>query len=449
MLAVAVLMRDPGDAKTRLRSVLDDAAREHLARSLFENTLRFFNGYEPAGLLAVVTPSPVIERLALSVGAEVLIDDGADGINGAASIAAAWALERGADRLLLMHADIPSLARNELDSLLAASLAHAVVIGASSDGGTNALLVSPPDAIPFRFGPGSAGKHEAAACQAGLSCAKLLLDNLSHDVDTPEDLARTQRPDIRLFAVPGIPEIAEGDDIGAIILAAIERNAERIEPGDVVAVAQKIVSKSEGRLRALDDYVPSAEALKIAGEIGKDARKVEAILQESQGVMRMRRQAPEGLLITRHRLGWICANAGIDQSNLGDGKEGMLLLLPEDPDASARRIRQSLEKAAMGPVGVVVTDTFGRPWRHGLVNVAIGVAGVPAVVDWNTRTDAYGRALNSTVPAFADEIAAATGLLMRKDGGLPVVVVRGLCWRVDEDSTANALLRQQEKELFL
>jgi coenzyme F420-0:L-glutamate ligase/coenzyme F420-1:gamma-L-glutamate ligase len=358
----------------------------------------------------------------------------------------------------VIHADIPTLVEEEVAALVAAGAESAVVIAESVDGGTNALLLSPPDAIGFHFGPNSAAAHAAAARAARLSVAKLTLPFLSRDLDTPDDLSA--RPDLiaasfepagqfTAFAVPGVPEVRAGDDLGALIADALSHSGHDLQAGDIVVVAQKIVSKSEGRLRQLAEFAPSAKALEIAGAIGKDARKVEAILSESVEVLRAVKSGPDGLIITRHRNGWICANAGIDESNLGEGAEAMLLLLPEDADRSARTIRAGLEKRHGGPVGVVVTDTFGRPWRQGLVNIAIGVAGVPAIVDWIGRTDAYGRALKATLPAFADEVAAAAGLLMQKDAGTPVVVVRDLRWADNQAASARDVLRPIAQELFL
>ena len=159
---------------------------------------------------------------------------------------------------------------------------------------------------------------------------------------------------------------------------------------------------------------------------------------------------PDGLIITRHRNGWICANAGIDESNLGAGREGMLLLLPEDADRSARAIRAALERTSgRRPLGVVVTDTFGRPWRQGLVNIAIGLAGVPAIVDWAGRGDAWGRTLKATMPALADELAAAAGILMQKDAQTPVIIIKGIKWNDDPNTSAKHVLRQKTQELFL
>lgn len=218
---------------------------------------------------------------------------------------------------------------------------------------------------------------------------------------------------------------------------------------DILVIAQKIVSKAEGRFRHLDDFTPSQRALELARQTGKDARKVEAILSESTDVLRAVNYPPEGLIVSRHRHGWICANAAIDESNVGpDQPDGTMLLLPEDPDCSARGIRAALEAVHDAPIGVIVSDTFGRPWRQGLVNIAIGTAGVPMIDDWVGCTDAYGRTLHATQPAFADEVTAMAGLLMGKSHGRPAVVVRGLEWQVAQDASARQILRPLKQELF-
>lgn len=448
-LAIAILMKDPEQAKTRLGEALDADARERLALAMFENTLAYFSRAHGGRRLGVVTPSPRIAAIARSHGAEAL-EEGEGGINRAAACAARWALASGASSLLIIHADIPTLSDRELGAVLEAGGPNVAVIAESVDGGTNALLVSPPDAMPFRFGSNSAGAHEEAARSAGLRAVRLKLPFLSRDLDTPDDLRAFQRAaGLSAFAVSGIPEVRAGDDLADLIGDALQRAGMALEDGDVVAVAQKIVSKSEGRMRPLSDFTPSPRAIEIAQDIGKDPRKVEAILSESVEVLRARRQPPDGLLITRHRNGWICANAGIDESNLGQSLEGMLLLLPEDADRSARLIRAGLERRFGCAPGVVVTDTFGRPWRQGLVNIAIGVAEVPAVVDWAGRADANGRMLKATLPAFADEVSAASGLLMQKDAGQPVVVLRGLRWTGRPEASARDVLRPLSQELFL
>ena len=453
---VAILMKDPDRAKTRLRPALSGDARERLALTMFENTLAFFLRLRDGAGVGVVTPSPRVAEIARAQGAEAILEDGEGGINEAAAQAARWAVAKGAAALLVVHADVPTLVEDEVAALLEAARSNAVVIAESVDGGTNALLLSPPDAIDFRFGPHSAAAHAAGATAAGLRQARLRLPFLSRDLDTPDDLrahflapGRGAGAQLTAFAVPGIPEIGAGDDVAVSILEAMSLGESALRPGDIVVVAQKIVSKSEGRLRRLSDFTPSPRALEIAEAIGKDARKVEAILSESTEILRAVRSGPDGLIITRHRNGWICANAGIDESNLGEGMESMLLLLPEDADRSAQTIRAGLESRCDGPIGVIVTDTFGRPWRQGLVNIAIGVAGVPAIVDWAGRVDAYGRALKATLPAFADEVAAAAGLLMQKDAGTPVVVVRDLRWRDSAEASARDVLRPIAQELFL
>jgi len=252
---------------------------------------------------------------------------------------------------------------------------------------------------------------------------------------------------LRMFALPGIPEIRKGDDLAALIAQGMSACHEQWQTGDIVVIAQKVVSKAEGRTRRLADITPTARALEIAAQSGKDARKVQAILDESTDIVRVAAFPPDGLVIARHRDGWVCANAAIDESNVGE--DDVLLLLPESPDGSARRIADALQASADVSVGVVITDTFGRAWRRGLVNVAIGVANVPAMISWIGQPDAYGRTLHVSEPAFADEIAAATGLLMGKDSGTPVMIVRGLVWDVDVLANAKQLVRPKKEDLFL
>lgn len=453
-VAIAILMKDPAAAKTRLSPILANDAREKLALLLFENTLQFFMRTRTGEPIGVVTASRETAAIGKKYGASIIEETAQGNINAAAGCASAWATNIGATSLLVVHADIATLVDEEIDRLLAARERCSVAIGVSADGGTNALLLTPPNAIPFRYGPNSAKAHEAAARQSGRSCEKLQFAYLSRDIDTPQDLrdhveAFHGPVEAECFAIATIPEIAAGDNLARLITEALARTNRGLAAGDIVVVAQKIVSKSEGRLVAAKQFQPSQQAIALAAEIGKDPYKIEAILSESSDVIRARRQPPDGLLITRHRHGWICANAGIDESNLGDGRDGMLLLLPEDPDASARTIRNGLEARYDAPIGVIVSDTFGRPWRNGLVNIAIGTAGVPAIVDWACRTDAYGRGLKATLPAFADEVAAAAGLLMQKDAGLPVIVLRGLKWQPIAGSSARDVLRPVTQELFL
>jgi coenzyme F420-0:L-glutamate ligase/coenzyme F420-1:gamma-L-glutamate ligase len=243
--------------------------------------------------------------------------------------------------------------------------------------------------------------------------------------------------------LPGIPLIRNGDELAEIISVAIDEAA--IDPafGDVLVIAQKIVSKAEGRCLHLSAFAPSAEAYRLARIVGKDPRHVEAILSESTEIIR----ATEGVLIVVHRLGFVMANAGIDQSNVGDsGQE--ILLLPRDPDATCARLKAELDARYKADLGIIINDSFGRPWRNGVVGVAIGAAGVPALQSLVGTPDLYGRALRITEVALADELAAAASLVMGQSAeGLPVVHVRGFA-ATGQNSNAAALIRPKERDLF-
>lgn len=239
---------------------------------------------------------------------------------------------------------------------------------------------------------------------------------------------------IQLLPVTGLPEIREGDDLAALI---VERSG--LEDGDVVVVAQKAVSKVEGRVVRIDELEPSAKARELAGE-ERDPREVEAVLREAKRIVRER--GPLVIAETRH--GFICASAGVDHSNAPE--PGVLVLLPLDPDASARRLRSRLRELAGTVVGVVVTDSFGRPFRQGTTDVAIGIAGLPAFVDLRGTTDRIGYVLRSSRVAIADEIAAAADLARGKAEGVPVVIVRGL--RLDGDGSAREIVIEPELDLF-
>ena len=235
-----------------------------------------------------------------------------------------------------------------------------------------------------------------------------------------------------------------GDDVAGLLLAALDRAGLALRDGDVVAIAQKIVSKAEGRLVDLAEVEPGERARQLAGQTDKDPRLVELILRESDEVSRVR----PGVIIVRHRLGFTSANAGIDRSNVGPGGEERVLLLPVDPDASAHRIRDLFIAERGATVGVVITDSHGRPFRLGTVGVAIGVAGLPALWDRRGETDRYGYRLQHTDVGVADEIAAAAGLLMGQAAeGQPAVLLRGLRLPV-VDGRASDLLRPKEMDLY-
>jgi coenzyme F420-0:L-glutamate ligase/coenzyme F420-1:gamma-L-glutamate ligase len=247
--------------------------------------------------------------------------------------------------------------------------------------------------------------------------------------------------EIRLIGLEGIPEIKSGDVLACHITEAASRSRVALEKDDVLVVCQKIVSKSEGRLVRLDDVVPSPFACSLALMRSIDARMTELILRESRRIVRMN----ERVIITETHHGLICANAGVDCSNVPD--KGWVALLPQDPDASALRLRQDLALRLGVELAVIISDTFGRPWREGLTNVAIGLAGINPLNDFRLQRDDFGRLLKATVLASADELATAAGLIMRKTNRLPVVLIKGFDFESGEHSTRE-LLRPVEQDLF-
>jgi coenzyme F420-0:L-glutamate ligase / coenzyme F420-1:gamma-L-glutamate ligase len=250
---------------------------------------------------------------------------------------------------------------------------------------------------------------------------------------------------LEILLLPGLPLIRGGDDLASLMAAALRAGGISPRVGDVLVVAQKIVSKAEGRLINLATIEPSAQAVAVAAKVDKDPRLVEVILSESVRIVRVRR----GLLIVEHRLGFIMANAGVDQSNVAPPEGGpWALLLPEDPDRSADTLRRQLARLTGVDIAVVINDSFGRPWRHGTTGVAIGAAGLPALLDLRGRRDLFGRQLEVSVVGFADEIAAAGSLLMgQADEAQPAVLVRGLRWSAPE-STAAGIVRSPDEDLF-
>jgi coenzyme F420-0:L-glutamate ligase / coenzyme F420-1:gamma-L-glutamate ligase len=251
--------------------------------------------------------------------------------------------------------------------------------------------------------------------------------------------------EVTIKALTGIKLVEPGDNLGAITVAAFAANGLSPKQGDVLVVAQKVVSKAEGRYVDVASVEPSARAIALGAELDKDPRFVEVVLGESKRVVRYR----PGLLIVEHRLGFVMANAGIDHSNVptDDGVE-RVLLLPLDPDGSAASLRQQVFEAFGVRIGVVISDSFGRPWRKGTVGIAIGAAGLPSMVDLRGQPDLFGRELLVTETGFADEIAAAAGLVMgQADEALPMVLVRGLSWSAPE-APAAALVRPAEHDLF-
>ena len=251
--------------------------------------------------------------------------------------------------------------------------------------------------------------------------------------------------ELRITALPDFPHVAAGDDLAAMTADALGRGGLQLHTDDVLVFAQKVVSKAEGRRIDLTTVTPGARALEIARTVQKDPRLVELVLRESRRIVR----AAKDVLIVEHRLGLIMANAGIDQSNVADPASGeYALLLPEDPDASAAGLRERLRELTGCAPGVVISDSFGRPWRVGTIGVAIGCAGVPATLDLRGSTDLFGRPLRVTVVGHADEVASAASIVMgQASEARPVALVRGLASR-EPAQPAAVLIRPQQQDLF-
>jgi coenzyme F420-0:L-glutamate ligase / coenzyme F420-1:gamma-L-glutamate ligase len=250
---------------------------------------------------------------------------------------------------------------------------------------------------------------------------------------------------LTITGLKGVPMVQPGDDLAAIALTAYAESGLVPADGDVLVLAQKIVSKAEDRVVDVAAVTPSPQAMALAAEVEKDPRLVEVILSESRRIVRHR----PNLMIAEHRRGWVMANAGIDHSNVApdDGRE-LVLLLPLDPDASAEALRRALSERTGKRIAVIISDSFGRPFRRGTVGIALGAAGLPAVIDWRGQPDLFGRTLEVTETGFADEIAAAASLVMgQADEAVPIALVRGLAWSAP-DAPAADLVRPAEHDLF-
>lgn len=250
---------------------------------------------------------------------------------------------------------------------------------------------------------------------------------------------------VQYVALPGIPRVEPGDDLARLIRQALATAELELERDDILVIAQKVVSKSEGRYVRLDDVQPSPVADELALRIGKDPRFVEVVLSESEQLVK----CGPNVMITAHRLGFVMANAGIDQSNIEHrAGEERVLLLPKDPDGTARKLKSALEGGSQLNLGVIINDSFGRPWRNGVVGVALGAAGVPSLLSQIGVPDMFGRAMRVTEIAIADEIASAASLMMGQAGqGLPIILVRGLKLE-GPTSPATALVRPKSQDMF-
>ncbi|HYL86053.1 MAG TPA: coenzyme F420-0:L-glutamate ligase [Candidatus Angelobacter sp.] len=258
--------------------------------------------------------------------------------------------------------------------------------------------------------------------------------------DSPAKKSPPTKPGLHLYRIPGLPEIRKGENLSRCIVEAAQKAGLRLEHGDILVVAQKIVSKAEGAGVRLKAVKPSAKALEHAARWNKDPRVVELVFRESRRILRSDRA-----LIVETRHGFVCANAGIDHSNVpGDD---VVTLLPKNPNRSAKKLMAALRKRTRKHIAVIISDTFGRPWRLGLINVAIGSAGLQVLRDLRGTRDRHGKPLTATVLAVADELAAAAGLLMGKTEGTPVVLIRGYAFQPSSE-TAASIIRPASEDLF-
>lgn len=248
------------------------------------------------------------------------------------------------------------------------------------------------------------------------------------------------QPEIALYPILNLPEIVPGSDLSAVLAESLELGDLRVRDFDMVVIAHKIISKAEGRIVPLSQIQPSKLAIGWAAQYEKDPRVIELVLQEARRIVRME----NGVIITETKHGFICANSGVDTSNV---PPGCAVLLPEDPDASAEKLAKGLGTVSGSRLGIVVSDTFGRPWREGLVNVAIGVAGFNPVIDYRGSRDTFGKMMRASIVASADELAGAAEIVMGKTRRVPAVLIRGFTWTASEGS-GKQLLRAASADLF-
>ena len=471
-LVAVVPFRSVTGAKERLATVLSDAERSELGARLLERTLRALIGTSSVDTVLLVSPDPLARALGRSLGATV-IDDGGAELNAAIRIGLDAAEQLGAEAALVVPVDLAAITAMSISALLnswregsAAGAAQPIGLLAANDGGTAALLLPLPTRLALRYGATSAASHRAAARELNAPVIELH-SPLSADIDTAADLAAalaasdaagattavgatagTAADGLQVIPLDGLGEIVAGDDLPNLIAACVAQHVavsgEPLRSDDVITVTQKIVSKAEGAIVELATVTPRQEAIDYATRWSRDPRQVEVVLREAVRVVRMDR----GVIITETAHGFVLANSGVDASNVGPRSGEIVTLLPRDPDTSARRIRAAIEDRCGVAPGVIVTDSFGRPWRLGITDVAIGVAGIAALDDLRGSPDADGRAMAATVRAVADQIAAAAELALGKSARRPLALVRGAKARHSEEGSVRESLMPPDWDLF-
>jgi coenzyme F420-0:L-glutamate ligase/coenzyme F420-1:gamma-L-glutamate ligase len=438
--------------------LLSDEERREFSARLLERTLLALGRATSVSNVILVSPDPLARALARSGGHEALDDGGAE-LNAAIALGVSHATTSGATAVLILPVDLAEVTAANIDALVGGWSGSQSGLLASPDGGTSALLVPLPRDFTPQFGAGSATAHRIELSRNGAQ-VETLDSPLAADLDTPSDLkaamereraATTPAPTAGLLALPidGLGEIEPGDDLPAMIASCVAKIAATSAIGglrddDVIAVTQKIVSKAEGAIVELTTVTPRPEAVEYAAKWSRDARQVEVVLQEAVRVVRMDR----GVIITETAHGFVLANSGVDASNVGPRSGEVVTLLPRDPDGSARAIREAIRLRTGVAPGVIITDSFGRPWRLGITDVAIGVAGIAALEDLRGTPDADGRTMAATVRAVADQIAATAELALGKTARRPLALIRGAHPQVAEDGSARSSLMPPDWDLF-
>jgi coenzyme F420-0:L-glutamate ligase/coenzyme F420-1:gamma-L-glutamate ligase len=460
MIAAILPFRSVADSKRRMESALSEQERMELSARLLVRTLAALRNARNIGRTILVSPDPLARELARAAGAEAIDDRGVP-LNDAIQLGLQRASSSGASTALIIPVDLAHVSGGALDELVSAWRAS----GASSallpalDGGTAALITPLPTSISLHYGEGSAALHLRELSLA-TSSVQQLNSPLAADLDTPEDLsavsaaganqsAAAQQDGLIALPIDGLGEIQPNDNLPQLIADSVqrfisERSLGPLRADDVISVTQKIVSKAEGAIVDLTSITPRPEAVAYAERWKRDARQVEVVLQEAVRVVRMDR----GVIITETAHGFVLANSGVDASNVGPRSGEIVTLLPRDPDASATRIRAAIATRTGVAPGVIITDSFGRPWRLGITDVAIGLAGIAALDDLRGQPDADGRVMAATVRAVADQIAAAAELALGKSAGRPLAFIRGAKPAPTESGSVRESLMPPDWDLF-
>jgi coenzyme F420-0:L-glutamate ligase/coenzyme F420-1:gamma-L-glutamate ligase len=459
-----LLTKDPVVSKTRLGNSLDQLSRADLSRFLMRRSVtEFARLARYVDLCAVVNAgNDEVTNICKVLGLKEIRDTKMSGQNEAAKLAIEYALNSGCEAVCICSADLPYMNKDAIFRVIqkgiSAGLNSVLAVPAYGRSGTNCLFISPPSIIEPVFGDNSIERFAQQALARGAKFIRVDEPLLALDIDDEADLnlALGQRHEfykwyrstigkaktIQVIPVQGMGEIVPGTDLALEIFKACTQNGIPIVEGDVIVIAQKAVSKAQGALVNVEEVRPSKKSYWLSQVTGHRPELIDIIVSISRRIIRASRHA----LIVETEHGFICANGGVDHSNLPGSN--MVSLLPKDPDEIAKQLRIRFEGLFGIAPAVIITDTFGRPWRNGIVNVCIGLAGIKPINSLVGSVDDYGSELYATSLAIADEIAAAAGLAMGKTFRVPAVVVKGVNFDVDEKATIRQLLRSKDSELF-